>query len=136
MKPATAPERDEYTEKLRAEIKPGDTLYTVLRHRAPSGMSRAIDVYKIDQDQPFRLTFWVAMATRTPYSERYEALNVSGTGMDMGYHVVYGLARTLFPGGFDCPGKGCPSNDHSNGDRDYSPHHHRDGGYALHHRWL
>ncbi len=30
----------------------------------------------------------------------------------------------------------CPSNDHSNGDRDYSPHHHSSGGYALSQRWL
>lgn len=45
----------------------------------------------------------------------------------------------------DCGGYGrtgrylpirCHSNDHSNGDRDYSPHHHSSGGYALAQRWL
>jgi len=42
----------------------------------------------------------------------------------------------LFSGGFTCPGKDCPSNDHSNGDRDYTPHMHTDPGYALRQRWL
>lgn len=37
---------------------------------------------------------------------------------------------------FECIGHGCPSNDHCNGDRDYTPHHHNSGGYALKHRWL
>lgn len=45
----------------------------------------------------------------------------------------------------DCGGDGwtgrylairCGSNDHSNGDRDYSPHHHSSGGYALRQEWL
>lgn len=40
----------------------------------------------------------------------------------MGFHVVYGLARTLWPDGYGCIGEHCPSNDHSNGDRDYTPH--------------
>jgi len=66
-----------------------------------------------------------------------DALVVGGAGMDMGYHVVYNLARTLFADGFACVGEGCPSNDHSNGDRDYTPGRlHSDPGYALRHRWL
>lgn len=45
----------------------------------------------------------------------------------------------------DCGGDGwtgrylpirCHSNDHSNGDRNYEPHHHRSGGYALRQEWL
>lgn len=67
-----------------------------------------------------------------------DGLIVGGCGMDMGYHLVYALARKLWPDGFDCIGPGCPSNDHSNGDRDYTPghRHHADGGYCLKHRWL
>ena len=82
--------------------------------------------------------------------------------MDMGFHLVYSLSYALWPDGFGCVGAGCPSNDHSNGDRDYTPHGptdangdpedrdpgpgeardglvrhwHRDGGYALRQRWL
>lgn len=76
--------------------------------------------------------------------------------MDMGFWAVYQLSYGLFKGGFGCIGEGCPSNDHSNGDRDYTPHMseadrmgadgelcnchkdhmHNDGGYALKQRWL
>src|SRR5712692_6873174 len=67
---------------------------------------------------------------------QYEGIKVSGAGMDMGFHLVYSLSYDLYPDGFECIGERCPSNDHSNGDRDYSPHHHKDGGYALLQRWI
>ena len=54
----------------------------------------------------------------------------------MGFAVIYELSQALFPKGFECIGEKCPSNDHSNGDRDYTPHHHNSGGYALKHRWM
>ena len=56
--------------------------------------------------------------------------------MDMGFHLVYELSRALYPAGFVCSGDKCNSNDHSNGDRDHSPHQHQDGGYALRCRWI
>lgn len=66
-----------------------------------------------------------------------DALVVNGCGMDMGFHVVYELGYTLYGrDGFICIGERCPSNDHSNGDRDYTPHAHTDGGYALRYEWL
>jgi hypothetical protein len=54
------------------------------------------------------------------------------------------LSYALYPKGFTCLGDGgehrrqrCPANDHSNGDRDYSPHQHpQAGGYALRQEWL
>jgi hypothetical protein len=61
---------------------------------------------------------------------------MGGCGMDMGFAAVYGLSYALFGKGFECTGPNCPANDHSNGDRDYTPHMHSDGGYALKHRWL
>lgn len=65
-----------------------------------------------------------------------DATRNAGCGMDVGFSLVYNLGWVLFPNGFECVGERCPSNDHSNGDRDYSPHHHSDGGYALRQRWL
>ena len=57
--------------------------------------------------------------------------------MEMGFSLVYTLSSTLYPEGFKCIGYGrCPSNDHRNGDRDYSPHQHDSGGYAINHEWL
>jgi len=70
-----------------------------------------------------------------------EGIRVPGCGMDMGFHLVYSLSSALYPNGFECTGGmgrpfKCPSNDHSNGDRNYEPHRHASGGYALRQAWL
>jgi hypothetical protein len=80
----------------------------------------------------------VGLITGYRQAKKGDGLIVGGCGMDMGYHLVYALSHRLWPDGFDCIGPGCPSNDHSNGDRDYTPghRHHADGGYCLKHRWL
>jgi hypothetical protein len=143
-------EREEARATLREIVKPGSTVYTVLRSRSRSGMNRKIDVYAMEDNEPRRITYQVAKACEIPYNTKAEALSVSGCGMDMGFHVVYELSHALYGAGFGCIGKGCPSNDHSNGDRDYTPHPgcgtpdprghrdhwHRSGGYALKHRWM
>ena len=164
MTKAQKAEKQEYIEKLRAILKPGDTLYTVLRHVSSSGMSRDIDVYLLRDNDREWLSYMVAKATGHRFNERKEAITVGGCGMDMGFSIVYDLSRTLYGnvykceacgyegpcftcptcvtenkqvGGFECIGEGCPSNDHRNGDRDYTPGHlHSDGGYALKHKWL
>jgi len=56
--------------------------------------------------------------------------------MDMGFHLVSTLSYYLYPEGFGCTGKSegrdrCPSNDHSNGDRDYTPHTQKQIGWAT-----
>lgn len=129
-------EQAEAIERLREWIKPGDTVYTILRHVSASGMTRAISVVIQDEDGPHEVDGTVARAMGEKFDNRHGGIRIGGAGMDMGFHLVYGLSRTLFPDSFDCIGEGCPSNDHSNGDRDYTPHRHSDGGYALRHRWL
>lgn len=119
---------------LRETLNPGDHLYTVLRSVSRSGMSRVIDVYVIQDNQPIYLSGWIASAlgwTRTD-----SGIRVSGCGMDAGFHLIHQLSYALFPDSFICIGQGCPSNDHNNGDRDYTPHQHSDGGYALTQRWI
>lgn len=138
-------------ERLQEWLKPGDTVYTSVNHVSRSGMSRNIKVYKFQDNQPLWLGYNVALALGWRYDPDYEAVKVSGSGMNMGFHLVYELSNTLFPDGFDCPGQGCPSNDHGNrldppenactaylGDCTNLcvPWHHRNGGYALHQRWL
>jgi hypothetical protein len=95
-----------------------------------------IYLYKIEEDTPLRLTYMVAKALDWPYNVKHEGLRVDGAGMDMGFHAVHSLGYVLFPDGFECTGDRCPSNDHSNGDRNYEPHHHTSGGYALRQRWM
>lgn len=128
-------EREEARKRLLSSIKPGDTLFTVLRHVSSSGMSRDIDIYQIESTIAEPNVWWLSglAAAAAGFSRKGDAIRVSGAGMDMGYHLVYSLSRCLFPEGFGCIGETCPSNDHSNGD---AYHWHKDGGYALRHRWI
>ena len=127
---------DEAITSLRETLKPGDTVYTVLRNCSRSGMTRSIDAYVIEDNNPRWISRFVANATGLNFDERREAVKMGGCGMDMGFALVYELSYTLYPDGFECIGDGCPSNDHSNGDRDYAPHQHKSGGYALKHKWM
>lgn len=137
MTKAEKAEQVEYQNKLREMLKPGDTLYTVLRSVSRSGMMRTLDVYAIRDNEPMRLTWWVAAATGLRYDKSREALAIQGCGTDVGFEAVYHLGRALWPNGHECAGERCHSNDHSNGDRDRTtPHLHQDGGYALRQRWL
>lgn len=149
-------ERDTAREELRAIVKPGGTVYCVLRHVSRSGMQRVIDLQVLtldDSGRPWLRTIG-GLAARA-MGERYDyqrgGVVVGGCGMDMGFHLVYSLGYVLWPKGYGCVGKRCRSNDHSNGDRDYTPHGatipwgvktrkaehwHKDGGYALRHEWV
>ena len=122
--------------QLRLTLTPGETVYTVLRHTSRSGMYRAIDLYHLSNGERDWLSRRGSTATGIRFDKRHEAMGAGGCGMDMGFSLVYELSSALYPDGFECIGEECPSNDHSNGDRDYSPHHHKSGGYALRHRWL
>jgi hypothetical protein len=144
---------------LREMLRPGDTVYTFLRHKARSGMQREISCY-LDGMQC--IDAYVADITGYPIG-KHDGIVLGGCGMDMGFALVYELSHKLFPNGFGCIGRNderhvyCPSNDHSNGDRDYTPHNealiqelhdngvladiaanhwHTTGAYALQHRWL
>jgi hypothetical protein len=146
-------ERDEAIKELRAMLKPGDTVNTVLRHCSASGMSRVIDlviVYRrVDDEYPLKpdgsrdynakpkkkrgpaevrsIGWWAARAMGDTFDRDRHGIKISGAGMDMGFALVYNLGRTLFPRGFKVKGRG------RNGD---TSGHDNDGGYALNHRWL
>lgn len=134
-------ERNEALEHLRPLLPPGTTIHTIVRHVASSGMSRRIDLYLLGPESKLYLSGWVAAAL--DYRRHSDgSLRVPGYGMDMGFHLVHNLSMALYPDGFTCLGKTdeprrfCPSNDHSNGDRDYTPHHHSSGAYALRQEWI
>jgi hypothetical protein len=129
-------ERDDAIARLREWLKPGDTVYTILRHCSRSGMARVIELVTIKDNEPIFLGYNASLALGITYDQKRDGVKVGGTGMDMGFHLVYTLSSTLWPDGFECIGCSCTSNDHFNGDRDYTPHHHTDGGYALKQRWL
>lgn len=122
----------ECKERLQELLKPGDTIYTVLRHVSRSGMYRVIDLYVMKDNRPLRISGWAADLLEG-YDRNHEGCKAGGCGMDMGFHLVYSLSYQLFHDGFDCIGKDCNANDHFNG---VKASHHRDGGYALRQEWM
>jgi hypothetical protein len=130
MSKKTYNEREQAIIDLRRYLRPGTTVYTVLRHVSASGMSRTLDLYVIKKNKPLRLTYSAAKALG--YStDKNGDLKVSGCGMDMGWNTVYNLSRTMFPKGY-VPAKagqgGRNGEDANKIDTD--------GGYALVQRWL
>lgn len=141
----TQREAEEARAQLRELLPPGSTVRTILRHVSRSGMTRAISPVVNGEDS----TWLVVRAVPGFKFNRNGGVTMGGCGMDMGFALIYHLSHALYPDGFECTGvseyaddgdggriKPCPSNDHSNGDRDYTPHHHASGGYALRQEWL
>jgi hypothetical protein len=154
-------ERAEALERIRESLAPGDVVYCILRHRSRTNMSRVIQLVKMTEDGPRYLGWNAAKALGWSYDEKREGVRVGGCGFDAGHELVYNLSRALWPQGYGCTGGNCRSNDHSNGDRDRTPHGqfrpdlavklpsglydpasqsykhwHAAGGYALRHAWL
>lgn len=123
-------------EELLKILKPGDTVYTILRHVSRSGMYRVISVIAKKDDELVCITGTILNLKGMKWDSKHYGLGIHGCGMDVGFEVVYNLSYELFKHGFVCIGDNCPSNDHFNGDRDYTPHKHSDPGYALRHKWL
>lgn len=128
--------RIEAITELRKILKPGATVYCVLRHVSRSGMSRGIDFYYLHKGEPFWITAQVGHAIDCPQSlndwKASKGLRIGGCGMDMGFHCVYSLGRVLFPKGYvpAKTGKSFGRNGTDATDLD------TDGGYALNCKWL
>ena len=133
-------DKEEAIARLREWLKPGDTVYTILRSVSRSGMSREIGVV-INRDGAFlHPNYAVADALGWRINKHGDGIKVSGCGMDMGFHVVYNLGYVMYPNGVPCTGDAntCRSNDHNNNrslpyDTAIT---HSDGGYAFRHAWL
>lgn len=105
---------------LRETIAPGDTVCTILRRVARSGMSRRIDLCVVRAADPVDVRYLTYHAARLigwgdSKTNNGAGMPVSGCGMDMGFHLVYTLSAILFRGDPRVTG---------------------DPGYALKHRWL
>lgn len=126
-------EKQEALTELRKILKPGTTVYTVLRHVSASGMSRRIDLYVMRKGEPRYISGYAGRVLGIKRSKDHEGLVVSGCGMDMGFHLVYNLSHALFPKGF-IPAKAKPPRHGRNGSKATDLD--TDGGYALNQRWL
>lgn len=114
---------EQVKKSLKKFIKPGTTIYTNVNRVSSSGMSRNISLYAIipaKKGEPARLAnITYSVSVVTGFSMKEGGIQVSGCGMDMCFHLVYGLGRSLWP-------KGTPK---PHGVRNGEPD--RDGGYAL-----
>jgi hypothetical protein len=96
-------------------LKPGDSVFTTVKHVSRSGMSRSIAAFLIRDNQPHEISHLVAQALEVRLDNVHGGVVMGGCGMDMTFALVYDLSRTLFPKGHFCTGeRGCPSNDHNN----------------------
>jgi hypothetical protein len=90
----------DYAKKQLLEyyLNEGDTVYTLIRTVAPSGMSRTISLKVAREGRILDLTYFASVVLGWPLVDAMgsRALRVSGGGMDMGFHTVYTLARVLF----------------------------------------
>ncbi|MGD9670247.1 MAG: hypothetical protein AB7U75_14615 [Hyphomicrobiaceae bacterium] len=111
--------------QLKKLLRPGDTVYVILRTVSGSGMSRTMSLYAIDRStkKPRTITNYAADLMGWSVNDQ-GYLRVSGCGMDMGFHAVYTLGASIWP-------KGTPK---PHGKRNGEPD--SDGGYALRHEWL
>lgn len=121
--------KNEALEMLSKILKPGDTVYTVLRSVSKSGMSRKIDMFMVDHEKNLSYLSGYAANACGHSRDARGAIKISGCGMDMGFDLVYSLGRVMFPDGFTIPqGKTGRNGDASGYDKD--------GGYAFNQRWL
>lgn len=121
--------REEAIETLKEHMKPGDTVWTELKHVSRSGMTRYITVRLLRPDHagecyPYDWTYTAAKALGWSFNDKHRAIKVGGCGMDMGFHLVHSLGYALWPNGTDEP------HGMRNGEPDTC------GGYALKQRWL
>lgn len=141
---------------LREWLPPGSRVHCVLRRVSRSGMQREISLFAILSAGDVRDITYLASQVLGDRIGKKGGIVIGGCGMDMGFALVSNLSYYLYPAGFGCIGEGCPSNDHFNGDRDYTPHYdgtprdsseagkdletyrhyHKNGEYALRHEWL
>lgn len=116
--------RAEYCKaELRRLLAPGAKVYCILRSVSASGMTRAISLY-VNSDGAMRGIDSLSADALGYKLVKKEGLQVSGCGMDMGFHLVYSLGCALWPNGTETP----------HGIRNGKPD--TDGGYALKHVWL
>ena len=131
----TKEEQAEARERLLGWLKPGDTVYTILRHVSRSGMQREIGLVVFRNGIPLHPNYAAATVLGWKVNKQGDGIVVGGCGMDMGFHIVYELSAALFNG--YCNGAATRKRPahvpHSNNGPACE---YRDGGYALRHEWL
>ncbi|RLG44507.1 MAG: hypothetical protein DRN81_04465 [Thermoproteota archaeon] len=84
--------------RLRGILTKGKyTVYTTLHHVSKSGMTRVISCKVATKaGEILTLDWFLQDLGLGKLSSKHDGLTVSGAGMDMGHHIVYGLSRALY----------------------------------------
>lgn len=84
--------------KTFAHLKPGDTVYTILRHVSRSGMQRQVSVVVFQNGHAYHPNWSTAVLTglRLNRAGARDALILGGCGYDVGAEVVGRLSQVLF----------------------------------------
>lgn len=95
-------EREYAREYLADILKSGDTIFTVIRSVAPSGMSRTMSLYLVKDNNLMNITYYAAHALEWRLVEvnGSRVMRVGGCGMDMGFHAVYTLSSVILNDGY------------------------------------
>jgi len=130
-------EVDEAKAKLLEWVKPGDTVYTVLRDVSRSGMSRKVSVVIFRDGKPLHPNYSVATILGYKLNKGFnDSLTVNGCGFDAGFEIVYNLGRVLWPGGVCMGAKTRKRSAHVPHSNNGPACEYGDSGYALRHEWL
>lgn len=118
--------RQEYCRaELLKLIKPGQTIYCVLRSVSKSGMQREISLFIATKNKGVPgIRNIDTLAADLLLQTQDRGIKQHGCGMDMGFDLVYRLGHALWPNGTRKP----------HGIRNGEPD--KAGGYALKHSWL
>lgn len=85
------------------DLRPGDSVSTVLRHVSSSGMARWISPMIVRNGAISDISWPVSRLIGMPLNSRnHEGIFMGGCGMDMGFSLVYSLSSALYPNGFNC----------------------------------
>ena len=93
-------EKEKSIETLKEYLKEDMTIHSIIRTVSNSGESRNISFKITDKDNILDLSYHIAKALQYPFNEKYHAVKVSGSGMDMAFYVVHNLSHVLFNNGY------------------------------------
>jgi hypothetical protein len=125
--------RRKATTELRTILQPGSTVYTEIVYVEAFRRQRDkhIKLYLLQDREPRSITAMAGCVIGSRMNESGDAIISVDPLRDAEFVVVANLSEALFPTGFGCIGKGCPSHEHTRGASNYGPHLHKDGRHAL-----
>jgi len=88
--------REELRELFAGNDKP--LIYTILRHRSASGLSRDISLFYDSPEgiRPITHTAARALGDKVISSNGFNAIRQQGGGMDLGFNLVYNLSALIY----------------------------------------